>query len=138
MDILTERPEFSPEYVVGIEQVDREHQRLFEIAGRVYDSFIAGDKVASANIHREIAELLHYTATHFASEEALMEAAGYPGLEAHKAQHRHLLSRARDMEMRVEIGEEFVPVELNRFVVQWLTEHILVNDKEFGKFIRSN
>ena len=135
MNEANERPRFSPHFLVGIEQIDQEHRQLFEIAGRVYDALAISDDTANDAIHAAIAELLHYTATHFSSEEALMEAAGYPHLEAHKELHSHLLSRARDMEMRAEIGEPFVAVELNRFIVNWLSEHILVNDKEFGEFM---
>ncbi len=135
MKTLNDRPHFSPEFSVGITQVDQEHHKLFEIAARVYDDLGASTEVATADLPGAIAELLDYTATHFASEEALMETAGYPDLLAHKALHQHLLSRARDMAMRAELEQQYVPIELNHFTVQWLTEHILVSDKNFGEFM---
>jgi hemerythrin len=135
MSTLDERPEFTPQFLVGIEQVDREHQKLFEIAGRVFDAFVANDAATNASIGRAVGELIEYTATHFANEEGLMATAGYPNLEAHKQLHQNLLWRAQDMQMRYDLGERFVAMDLNRFIYQWLAEHILENDKAFGKFM---
>jgi hemerythrin len=59
-------------------------------------------------------------------------------MEAHLALHRKLLAQARDMEMRAELGERHVPVELNRFIYRWLVDHIMANDKKFGEFVTSH
>ncbi|HTY03694.1 MAG TPA: bacteriohemerythrin [Rhodocyclaceae bacterium] len=134
---MDSRPQFDSRFLVGIEQVDREHLRIFEIAGRVHDSLLDGGAAALDAARTAVAELLDYTETHFASEEKLMEAAGYPELSAHRGLHRSLLAQARDMEMRVELGERHVPVELNRFITRWLIEHIEANDKKFGAFAQS-
>lgn len=132
---MENRPQFDAKFVVGIEQVDREHRRLFEIAARVYDGLGASDEAAQAVTRAAVAELLDYTATHFKSEEGLMEAAGYPDLEEHRNQHRHLLAQARDMEMRAEIGDQYMPVELSHFIYRWLVEHIEASDRKFGDFV---
>lgn len=134
---MNDRPQFESRFCVGIEQVDREHQQLVDIAGRVYDGLARQDAAAFDAARAGIAELLDYTATHFASEEALMESNGYPGLEAHRVLHRHLLSQARDMEMRAEFGEQYVPVELSQFLYNWLVNHILSEDMKFGEFMSS-
>lgn len=131
---MDERPRFDSRYAVGIDQVDREHQKLFEIAGRVHDSLAAEGDAAIDAARSAVAELLDYTATHFANEEKLMAAAGYPELEAHRTLHRNLISQAREMEMRAEFGERHVPIELNRFIYNWLIDHIMDNDKKFGAF----
>ena len=132
---MDERPQFDAKFLVGVDQIDREHRQLFEIAARTYDSVGAGDATAQAVIRRSVAELIEYTATHFASEEGLMEAAAYPELAAHRLEHQHLLSRASDMEMRVEIGDPSMAMELPRFIYRWLTEHIEASDKKFGTFV---
>lgn len=132
---MQERPQFDSRFLVGIEQIDREHRRLIEIAARVHDGLAASGADAIAAARAAVAELLDYTATHFASEEALMAAAGYPELEAHRQLHRRLISQARDMEMRAEFGEQHVPVELSQFLYKWLVDHIMANDKKFGQFM---
>jgi hemerythrin len=132
---MDERPYFDARFLVGIDQIDEQHRQLFEIAGRVYDNLNADGATAAAAAVEAVQELLHYTETHFASEEQLMEAAGYPALEAHRELHRNLIAQARDMEMRAEIGESHVPIELNRFIYNWLVDHIEFNDKKIGEFV---
>lgn len=132
---MDERPQFDAKFLVGVDQIDREHRQLFEIAARTYDCVRAGDATTQAGIRSSVAELIEYTATHFVSEEGLMEAAAYPELAAHRLEHEHLLSRAYDMEMRVEIGDQSMPMELPRFLYRWLTEHIEASDKKFGAFV---
>lgn len=133
---MEQRPEFNEEFLVGIEQIDREHRRLFEIAGKVHDALVVGTDDAISAARAAVEELLDYTSTHFANEEALMEAAGYPELDAHKKLHRHLLSHARDMSIRAEGGDHYVPVDLSQFLYGWLVDHIQANDKKFGEFQR--
>lgn len=135
---MDERPRFDSRYSVGIDQVDREHQKLFEIAGRVHDCLTADTATAAETARSAVAELLDYTETHFASEERLMAAAGFPELEAHRNLHRALIAQARDMEMRAEIGERSMPFELNRFIANWLIDHIMTRDKRFGEFVAAN
>ena len=133
---MDRRPQFEDRFLVGVEQVDREHRRLFEIAGRTYDS-LGIDAASGRDMIREaVAGLIDYTATHFANEEALMAAAGYPELEVHRGLHEHLLLRVRDMEMRVEIDDPTVAVDLTRFLYRWLVEHIETSDRKFGEFSR--
>jgi hemerythrin-like metal-binding protein len=132
---MDDRPQFDARFLVGIEQIDNEHRRLFEIAGRVHDSLATDSDAAIDAARAAIAELLDYTATHFANEERLMESSGYPELEPHRILHRNLIVQAREMEMRAEFGERHVPVELNRFIYNWLVDHIMDNDRKFGQFM---
>lgn len=131
---MNQRPQFEDRFLVGVEQVDREHKRLFDIAARTYDNLGADAASAQDQIRTAVAELIDYTVTHFANEEGLMAAAGYPGLEAHRIQHEHLLTRVRDMEMRVEIDDPTVAIDLTHFLYRWLVEHIETSDRKFGQF----
>lgn len=127
-----------PRYRVGIPQVDREHQRLFEIIAEVNAGLDhADDKARSSALRHAIGELIEYTRSHFASEETLMANAGFPGLADHQLLHSDLLKRVREMQMRIEIGDESATLDLSRFLAAWLTEHILTADREFGRFVAS-
>jgi hemerythrin len=127
-----------PRYRVGIPQVDREHQRLFEIIAEVNKGLDHADDAArGAALRRVIGELIEYTRSHFASEEALMTNAGFPSLATHRLLHGELLKRVREMQMRIEIGDESATLDLSRFLASWLTEHILTADREFGRFVAS-
>lgn len=132
---MDDRPRFLSEFLVGIPQVDQEHRELIDIAGDVYDSLNNDDAAAQAAAQEAVARLLAYTNTHFASEEALMQAAGYPDLEAHQHLHRQLIKQAHDMAMRVELGDRYLPADLCQFIHVWLIKHIQAQDKKFGAFM---
>ena len=132
---MQDRLIFDSSYLVGVEQVDREHQKLFELAGKIYDSLAVDVIVPMKEILSAIVELVEFTRIHFANEESLMGTAGYPGLEEHRGLHADLISRIRDFEKRVELAERFTPVDLYEFFCSWLGDHIRASDKEFGEFL---
>ena len=133
---MDERPLFEGKFRVGIGHIDQQHQRLFEILGRVHDALLANDFSAGPTIRSAVEDLLEYTTTHFASEEATMQAAGYPLLAAHQELHRQLLAQVHDIEIRAEFDAQYSPPELAAFLYNWLAEHILTQDQAFGEYCR--
>lgn len=73
--------EMKDEYMTGIDFIDKEHRRLFEIAEETYrlknDEFIP-DKYDQ--IQNLLDELKDYTAMHFSHEEEYMQSIGYKKL----------------------------------------------------------
>ena len=102
---------------------------------RIQQALEQDGDTAQSEARRAVAELLEYTRTHFASEEALMEAAAYPALPAHRELHRELLLQVGEMELRVEVGEPSASLDLSRFLAKWLINHIQVADQRFGAFV---
>ena len=82
---------FTSDYLTGIESVDAEHRKLFEIANRAYalltDDF-REDKYDQILAIME--ELRDYTKTHFAHDEAYMESIQYKRRFSQKLQQRFL------------------------------------------------
>ena len=132
---MEDRLVFDLRYFVGIEQVDREHEKLFELAGKIYDCIAVDIVMPMSQIKSAIIELIDYTRTHFANEEALMEAKGYPGLDQHRELHAYLLSRIKDFERSVKRGEQVTPVDAYDFLCSWLGDHIQTSDRNFGEFV---
>lgn len=131
---MEDRLIFDSRYVVGIEQVDREHQKLFELASKIYDSLALDIVLPMTEVKSAIAELIDYTMTHFANEESLMAANGYPSLQEHHELHAYLIYRIKDFEKDVERGEQVTPVDAYEFLCSWLGDHILASDRNFGEF----
>lgn len=124
-----------PRYRVGIREIDTQHQRLFEIIDHVNRLLENADRLSLPDaLQRAVGDLIDYTRTHFGYEERLMDKAAYPKLAAHKELHTTLLHRVAEMRLRVEIGDESAILDLSRFLAEWLTEHILNADREFGRF----
>ena len=132
---MEDRLVFDARYVVGIEQVDREHQKLFELAGKIYDHIAADVIVPMSEIRSAIAELVDSTRIHFANEELLMAESGYPDLLEHRQLHAYLMSRIEDFEQDVGSGEQLTPVDAYDFLCDWLGTHIQAKDKHFGKYV---
>lgn len=132
---------FTDEYRTGIEMVDDEHQRLFEIirdANDLIHADLLHDKYDE--IVRILTELRDYTEVHFKDEEAYMEELRYPGLEAQKRAHAAFVERLvdidlSDMEEMDENQQEYLD-ELIEFLLGWLTNHILKVDKLIGEYER--
>lgn len=125
--------EMKPEYYTGIEAIDKEHARLFELAqethGLLYNDLLQ-DKTDGL-VHL-ISELINYTRTHFSHEEEYLRSINYPHIQAHIAQHRHF----EDQLMAFDIdsvendfeGQDETVENLLDFLVNWLVSHILKVD----------
>ena len=80
---------FTEKYKLGVELIDSEHQRLFEIireTNELTNDVLFNDKYD--DIKKIISELKDYTIKHFGDEEEYMEKIGYSGLEAQKVAHQ--------------------------------------------------
>lgn len=130
--------EIKPEYLTGIEFIDKEHTRLFELADETYEILhddLSQDK--SSEIIRLVSELIDYTRVHFSHEEDYQKSINYPYIEQHAAQHRQfeesLLAIDVDaLENDLEGQNEAVEGILE-FLVNWLINHIKKVDKLLGE-----
>lgn len=127
--------EFKEEFATGIEQIDAEHERLFEIADQIYElkneEFIP-DKYD--NIRAILEELKDYTLTHFAHEEAYMESIGYKQIFIQKVQHDALRNQIENWDIdAIDENQDATIDEILKIVTDWLVDHILEHDKQIGK-----
>ena len=127
--------EFKEEFLTGIDQIDVEHRRLFEIADELYnlkcEEFMP-DKYD--NIRHILGELRNYTLTHFEHEEAYMESIHYERLPEQKRQHEALEETINDWDVdAIDENQDETIEEILRLVTNWLVNHILHEDKLIGK-----
>lgn len=128
--------EMKDEYLTGIEEIDTQHRKLFEIAEELYqlskEEFIV-DKYD--HINKSLQELKDYTNFHFDSEEAYMESIGYKRMFTQKVQHEGLRKQIEewDLEQIDEENQEETIREILHIVTDWLVNHILEQDKLIGK-----
>ena len=118
------------EYSIGVESIDGQHRRLFEIADEMYDLLnneLVTDKYDQ--IMEIINELSDYTVSHFAAEEAYMQKTGYRKFLSHKAKHQDFLDKLNDVDTeRIDNGQNEYLRGILAFVCDWLVEHILQED----------
>ena len=126
--------EWTPALSVGIEEIDAQHRELFRRAARLLDGLHAGDPGEIG----ELVDYLHrYAVTHFGAEEAAMREAHYPGYARHKAEHDRfigdLLALAAEQEQKG--GGAFLALQVDRWLREWLREHVSGTDAELARFL---
>ena len=126
--------EMKPEYFTGIEFIDNEHKKLFQLADETYevlhDDFLQ-DK--TPEITRLISELIDYTRLHFSHEEEYQKSINYPYMAQHAAQHRQFEDSLADIDVDalgndVEAQNELIE-NILEFLTNWLINHIKKVDK---------
>lgn len=116
-------------YKIGHEQIDAEHQALFELVNRFLDANDSGSLTLSAM------GMFKHTREHFTHEEDLMRALGYPGIRDHVKQHNDLLSRLNRIAESI-ANDTLDKPELEAFLSHWLLNHIGSADAELAGYIR--
>lgn len=122
------------EYKIGVEAIDKEHKRLFQIINRM-----AAFKDEDKNSHWACIEGLKFfkihAVKHFSEEEAYMESIGYEGLENHKRIHdgfREYTLPALERELE---QSDYSLDTVRHFLgvcAGWLIGHTLTEDMDIG------
>ncbi|WP_322806038.1 bacteriohemerythrin [Thermanaerothrix sp.] len=127
--------EWNPIYSIGVEQYDEQHKRLFAIAQKLYEAMSTGQGRAVLNDIFD--ELVDYTRTHFASEEALMGRYGYPDYAIHRQQHEELTQQVLELREKYRNGQIALSITVMNFLKDWLRNHIYDSDKRYGQFLNA-
>lgn len=115
----------------GIPLLDEQHQEIFQWLAELERAAV--DERTLFGVYA-ITRLKHYMREHFAAEEALMKAAGYPGLAAHIAEHAEFRTRLAEFQIKA-IGEDVTPDTVD-FLVSWLTRHIAGIDMAYVPYLK--
>ena len=120
---------WSNAYATGHPEVDRQHQRLFGMINELHEAMSHGrGRAALGPVMKDLAA---YTLEHFATEEALMRATGFPDLERHIDKHEALARQVSELLLRFSEGYLTIPNTLARFLAEWLKHHIREEDIAF-------
>lgn len=123
---------WSDGFNLGIENIDAAHRHLFDILDTLHAELLGSRN--SRVIDRLLAELLDYTRTHFAEEEAFMREQQAPNLERHVVAHRALEKRLGEIAAAWNGGDVHASVEFFGFLFgDWLWRHIMDTDMKINK-----
>lgn len=122
---------FTDKYRTGIELVDNEHMKLFEIIRQTDEAIHAEMLHDKYDVIMDIIdELRDYTILHFNDEEKYMESIKYEGLEHQRLAHQAFVDRLNDINLNeVDDNQQEYLEELIEFLMGWLVNHILKMDK---------
>lgn len=123
------------EYKIGVEGIDEQHKKLFELADKAY--VLLKDEFALDKYDKIVAiinELKNYTIFHFKSEEEYMKSIRYKKLFTQKIEHAKFIKALEEIDLRhLDENQDEGLVTMLNFLNDWLTEHILKNDKLIGE-----
>ena len=123
---------FTKEYYTGIDVIDKEHSRLFDILSDlnalnqkdyVYDKYDA--------IIDIVEELKDYTVKHFQDEERYMKSINYEGLAVQQSVHQSFVKKIEEInfEDMDKNQQEYINVLVD-FLANWLINHIMKMDQK--------
>lgn len=117
----------------GIQVIDDQHRRIVDMINQLHDARELG-RDAVGNV---LSELVDYTLSHFAFEEALLEEAGYEFSRPHKRVHEIFIGRVSDYSLRFKAGED-IAQELIGLLSRWLFNHIRSDDAGYVKAVKDS
>lgn len=122
---------WSDKYLVGIEELDKQHEKLFEIAGRAFELFknnLYSDKYDK--IIEILEELRDYAKYHFKAEEEYMISKGNKRIFSHKIEHDEFIKKVESVDLnKIDDDQDAYLLSILEFVINWTSEHILEKDK---------
>jgi hemerythrin len=121
-------------YQLGEQKIDREHEELVTLLNELHEALQAGKPRASLGIL--LRELTRAVDKHFRTEEKLMRRSGYPGLDAHRRQHKSFARKLHGFQEQFQGGHAGLREPLLLEVKDWLRDHLLLSDKPLGQHLR--
>ncbi|HCF57997.1 MAG TPA: hemerythrin [Myxococcales bacterium] len=119
---------WTQDLTVGIEAIDQQHQRLFEIVDGLLAAMQAGK--GRAEVSKVLDFLNEYVLAHFALEERAMQEMGDPNYASHKGEHDGFVKTIERLKRLHEEGgaRTALVIEVNHRVCGWLRNHIAKTD----------
>ncbi len=130
--------EWKEEYSVGIDKIDKQHQKLLEIGREIV--YVLDNAQEGIDQYDEIisllSELQEYTVYHFNSEEEMMYKHDFYELGSHKFQHKMFVKKLEDIDPdKIDEGQKGFTLEILNFVANWIGNHIMKEDQKYAELI---
>lgn len=123
--------EWTPNLSTSVPVLDEQHKAIFQWLAELESATVEQRTLFGVYV---ITRLKHYMREHFAAEEAMMKAAGYPDLEQHQAEHAKF--RAKLEELQLKSIREDVSTDTVHFLNHWLSNHIAKTDMEYVPYLK--
>jgi hemerythrin len=127
--------EWTPALAVGHELIDGQHKELFRRFDALVTALTQADRAAVGQLFDFLGE---YVATHFAEEERIMQATGYPAFAIHRAAHERFARDYADLRRLYEAAgpSAAVTVKTQTWIFDWLKAHISGTDIRLAEWLR--
>jgi hemerythrin len=126
--------DWKDDFGVGIAIIDQQHKKLVEMINILYDHMKAGK--SGVVIESLLASLIDYTKVHFKTEEDFFSKYQYPQASPHIAEHGKFVETVGKFNQDYVNKKVGLSIEVLDFLTNWLRDHILIQDKAYGPFLR--
>ena len=126
--------EWKKYYETGIQIVDEQHKELFRQVGILVD--YDQKKETRERIEETLNFLGEYVLRHFGTEEMMQKMLKYPKADQHKEMHEKFVQAFVELKQEYAVKGEnlLVLMKLTKVAIDWLQDHILKQDKDFGEY----
>lgn len=125
-----------PEYSVGVEHIDHQHQRLIAMMNEAHSVLNAG-KALSHVVYEKLKNIYLEAVQHFQAEEKYFSQLPNDLAERHRSSHEGLI---RDLKRAVDDSEmadaERLLALLEGYLKYWLLDHIVYTDSRLKEYLR--
>ncbi|MCU0587813.1 MAG: bacteriohemerythrin [Syntrophobacteraceae bacterium] len=126
---------WNEKYRVNVKDLDDQHRVLIGLVGQLDDAMREGKGKQALGLI--LGQVIAYTKTHFAAEERLMKACGYPEYHEHRLIHEKMTTKVVELEQQFKSGRAMLTLDVMKFLTDWLQKHILGTDKKYSPFLGS-
>ncbi|MBI5816184.1 MAG: hemerythrin family protein [Nitrospinae bacterium] len=127
--------EWSDSFSTGVDLFDGQHKKLFGIINDLHKGITSGK--GREALLPTLNELANYASYHFVAEEKALQECHYAKYDDHKRQHEGFKAEVLNYINDHMSGVRVMPLDILRFVTEWLKEHIAVSDKAYGPAINA-
>ncbi len=122
-------------YTLNIQSFDSRHKNLVGISSAILRNIKDG-KNNTSGLKDLFEALFEYSRYHFKAEELTLKQYNYPKLDEHKNYHEEILDRVYSLKKELLDSDKIEnDLEVENFLRNWISEHILVQDREYVEFL---
>ena len=127
--------QFTDDCLIGVDQIDNEHRRLFELVNEVANLLMRND-INRSDVNAVLMELDEYAVLHFKHEEEYMKEINDPELPRQKEMHQAFVVKLKEIEqLDVEAKDDKETLKnIVEFAARWLFSHIISSDTMIGVY----
>lgn len=121
-------------YSLGIRKIDEQHKQLIGLLNVLHNQRESNDREL---IDKVFTTLVAYTKNHFSDEMKFLEKIHFPNIKPHHAQHEKFVETVMNLKTQFDKqdGSPKVLEQLTTLLANWLTHHILVEDKAYCRYL---
>ena len=127
---------WSEKLSVGIPSIDQQHKTLVDMINELNSAMI--NKKSRSVMLNIVDGLKQYVVTHFSAEEKLFDQFRYPETQPHKVIHQKFVEKVSEFEEALKSDQATVSIDVMNFLKDWLVEHIMGTDKQYGPFLKKH